>query len=216
MPARPLRPWHTLRASGASGGPSRVPRDHWRSVFLLAARFPRLYLFLFLFLFFNKFKKLKSKPARTLAVVQRVFSFFHFFLVYSYSHTAYLDYGGAPFHPCFPSAVRSPRGGAAGCRLELSFALRPRMVHTMRTKGITEEKSPKKESQHPHSPRLRMPGRRAWVETAAFPGGAQLLRLRPPLLFPLPALADLPLRHLAPCVFPRRGQPSHIGGGEEV
>ena len=44
----------------------------------------------------------------------------------------------------------------------------------------------------------------------------QLLRLRSPLLFPLPALPALPFRRLAPRVLLRRDQPPHIRSGEEV
>ena len=45
-----------------------------------------------------------------------------FFLVYTYSHTAFLDYGG-DILPRFP--IRSPRKAA---RCKLPFALRPRPV----------------------------------------------------------------------------------------
>jgi hypothetical protein len=46
-----------------------------------------------------------------------------FFFCFSYSHVAYLDYGGALFDR-FPAAVR---GMAARCKL--SFALRPGLSH---------------------------------------------------------------------------------------
>jgi len=48
--------------------------------------------------------------------------------------------------------------------------------------------------------------------------GIQRLRLRLPLLFPLPALPELPPRSLAPgiALFQRRYLPSHTDGGGTI
>jgi hypothetical protein len=50
-------------------------------------------------------------------------SYKFFFLVYSYSHEAYLDYGGVHFD-LFPAAVR-----ARAARCKLPSAIRPGLSH---------------------------------------------------------------------------------------
>jgi hypothetical protein len=49
--------------------------------------------------------------------------FFFFFFVYSYSHEAYLDYGGVHFDR-FPAVVRT-----LAARCKLPFAIRPGVSH---------------------------------------------------------------------------------------
>jgi len=54
------------------------------------------------------------------------------------------------------------------------------------------------------------------MEGGRWRGQGRLLRLHPPLLFPLPALPGLPLSTLAPRTVLGRHQLFHIRGGEEV
>jgi len=87
----------------------------------------------------------------------------------------------------------------------------------MRTKGRTKEKTKESPSTPYSSPAGAMKGGVGRNSGDSSP--AQHLRLHPALLFPLPALPELPFRHLTPCVgfpFHSRHCSSHICRCEKV
>ena len=78
---------------------------------------------------------------------RRVYLLFFSLLIYSYSHVAYLDYGGAPFIQGFPSAVRLV---VARCKLPVARPLKemkcaPRKLQ--RNESVPKKEQRKRESE---------------------------------------------------------------------
>ena len=124
------------------------------------------------------------------------------FLAHSYSHTAYLDYGGAPFIRV--SRPLSARGGTL--QTPLCYRLGLSQEDMARTKDITKEKSPNKRKKQrnrdpPPNPRLRT------VAPLRRPAPLRHLSLPPPPSSPLPA----PCAPCAPTPTPRSPRLSQPG-----